>query len=138
MEAIQTQWPNYCTDPAVDDVGFWDVETPNQKYVELEFEAMPDVRDLASRPLGWGLIPILGYVNIHIYVRGDTVESMPADMVKVVNAVEHIVEKERKNLIPHSQFVTIDRSLEVKRQDKNRDRWHWYCSVMISYTKVVT
>lgn len=138
MDSIQAKWPTYCTDPPVADIAFWDVEAPNQNDIEFSFELLPDIRDPGRRPLGWHLIPILGYVNIHVYVRGADVESMPPDMIKVVNALEHLIEKERKALIPFSEFVTIDRMMEIPRDDVNQKRWHWYCSVMIGYTKVIT
>jgi hypothetical protein len=145
MESVKTQWPNYCSDPPVmdedytnDGITFWDVDAPNSNDLQMQFELMPDVRDMARRPLGWDRIPITGYVNIHTFVRGGTVEYMPPDMIKIVNAIEHMIEKERKNLIPYSEYVTMDRSMEVPMEDKNQDRWHWYCSIMIGYTMLVT
>lgn len=144
MDAVAAKWDTYCPDPpaaneANDNNGvvFFDVEPPAQNDIELWFDLIVDDRDPGRRPLGWGIYPCLAAVMIHVNCKGDSVEKIPDYMPAIVDAVENVIEVEGKALIPHTDYITLVRTMDAPRYNLTERRFQTNCQVNISYTKSI-
>jgi len=136
LESVQAKWPDYCTDPSVSEITWWNVEPPIENDVAISFELLDQIVDFGMAPIGWKRERVVGIVVIHVYANHDKSDEMPPYMVNIANAIIAMIQEQRDALVPNSEYVRIDRVFAVPRESPLQRRWHWYCSVSIPYTQV--
>ena len=135
-EAVAAAWPSITTDPPVSDIYWSNVWFTDSADIEMIFLHSVEVRDPGKRSVGWGLMGMTTFVDIHIFVRGGGMDEEPDLLHKVRTALDKLVETNRLALIPNT-LVTLEGSNYITEHDNQQNLWHGIYSCSVRYWKVV-
>lgn len=136
-EAVQANWSSITTDPPVTDITFSNTWFTGYGDIHLIFRHSVEVRDITRRSVDWRFMPMTTFVDIHIFVRGNSVEEEPVTMHKVRTALDRLIESKKTTLLSNCS-VTLENSNEIEEKNEHQqDTWHWLYSAAVRYTKVL-
>jgi len=136
-EAVQTAWPTVTVDPPVANIRFTNTWFSDYADIEIVFLHSVDDMSLNRRSVDWHRVPTTTFNDIHLFVRGDSVDEEPALLHKTKAALESVIELNKQTLIPHT-VITLESSDYVPERDNQQNVWHWLYSCSIRYHKVIT
>jgi hypothetical protein len=135
-EAVQTTWPSITVDPPVTDIYFSNTWFSDSRDIEMVFLHSVEVRDITRRSVDWRFMPMVTFVDIHLFVRGTSVDSEPEILHKVRNNLDLLIEGNKTTLIPHCE-ITLENSVYIEEKDELQHVWHILYSCRVGYSKIL-
>lgn len=136
-DAVEANWNTYSnSDPPASDVYFLgSIGWRDYGDIQLSFHPSINVRPILGRSTDWRRIPELAYVSIHLWVRGNSMDSEPDSLPKVRRAIERMIDQNPTTLIP-PLIISIDRVDPAPTESPDETTWHWVYNILMRYDLV--